>query len=105
MARAIGDFSTANPPEGDLFTLDFVNDLVPGDSIASATWAITVLVGVDPSAAACAMGPATIFGTKVTQKAGNFLAGVGYCMICTVVTRLGLVLILWAPLECEAVGC
>lgn len=105
MARAIGDFSSANTPETDLFTLDFVNDLVAGDSVVSATWTISVLVGTDNAADSYKIGDPTVFGSKVTQKAAGFLPGVEYCMTAQATTQFGLTPILWAPIQGEAIGC
>lgn len=105
MAKAIGCFSAADQSEVDLYTLDFVNDLIPGDAIDTAAWACTVAVGTDPDASSYLLGTPTIFGTKVTQKAGGFLPGIKYVMTATVATRQGLSLVLWAYLLGETIGC
>lgn len=105
MAQAIGQFSSADQGENELFTFDFVNDLAPGDSIASAVWEITVAVGVDADVADRAVGDPTIFGTRVTQRASGFLPGVQYVMACTITTTMGNDLELWSYLDGQTVGC
>jgi hypothetical protein len=106
VARAVGNFSPTNPPESELFTFDFVNDLRPGDSIASVTsWTNSVVEGVDPNVAGTVVGAATIFGTKVTQRMKNWAPGVIYSSCCLVHTAFGDDLDLWALCPDEAVGC
>lgn len=109
MAQAIGQFSSANQPESELFTFDFVNDLTPGDSILASpapVWGLTVAVGSDPNAQMYRLfGLPTLSGTRVTQAAGGFLPGVRYVMTCVVSTASGLKLELWAYLDGQVVGC
>lgn len=104
MAKAVGCFSLADVGS-DLFTFDFANRLVAGDSIASASWVVTVADGADPDVGSIAIGSPTIFETKVTQKAAGFLPGVTYTMQANVVTNLGLTPNLWANITGETVGC
>lgn len=105
MAEAVGQFSITNTPESELFTFDFVNDLRPGDSIASAGWTCSAAVGTDAGAAGRVTGSPTVLGTRVTQRGGGFLPGVTYVMTALVHTALGDDLDLWAYLPCEAIGC
>ena len=106
-SRAVGDFTPTSPNVRRLFTFDFVNTVVPGDSIdpAQITLTIGVMTGTDATPLSHLVGLPSLFGTKVTQECENFLAGVEYYMLCNVTTRAGLKPALWAPLKCEPIGC
>lgn len=53
--------------DADVFTIDFVKGLNPGETIVSASIAIDVLTGTDAGAAARLAGPAIFTGSKVSQ--------------------------------------
>ena len=107
MAEAIGNFSSANPTESELFTFNFVNDLGAGDSIdtgQAAVWTCTVLEGED-SAAQSRITDVGFSGTKSTARGAGFLADVVYCLASTIKTTLGDTLTLWAQLPGKPIGC
>lgn len=105
--KAVGNFQDANPAEINYYGLDFTNELVPGDSIATAVWSCTVSenADLDPAPASRLLGDASVLGAIVTQKAGQFASGAQYVLSCTIQTRLGLARTLWSYLNGVPVGC
>ena len=111
MARAVGDFSPTNPPESELFSFDFTEQLRPGDSVKStvaAEWTCIVAVAGltgDPSPQDRLVDSPTIFGNITTQRMAGWVAGVTYAVSAEVETVLGDTLLLWAYCPDETVGC
>lgn len=83
------DFSDDYPPDTILYAIDFVNDLPPGDTIASAVWQVIVSTGSDPLPASHLNGAAVIVGTEVRQSISNLQSGVLYTMRALVTTQNG----------------
>lgn len=83
------DFSDAEPTDTIVYTIDFVQDLAVGDSIATAAWQIIVSSGVDPLASAHTVGAPVIVGTEVRQTVGGLISGNYYVMRALVTTALG----------------
>jgi hypothetical protein len=87
--REIADFTPKFVGDTERFSFAFAEDLELGETIASATWTVTVLSGVDPAAATMPQGPTKIDGAYVHQLVGGGLPGVTYKFSCTVVTSGG----------------
>lgn len=90
------DFTQKRSAEVEVFTLDFINVLA-GELILTATWAMTVYSGSDPSPNLMLQGGCTFVGGRVSQILRNGIAGVYYSPLCTVTTSGGRTLILPEP--------
>lgn len=88
------NFSPKRAAETEIFTIDYANDLAPGETIIAAVWTSSVVDGIDPNPSATIQGIASISGTKVSNKITAGLPGVRYAPICTAQTSLGQVLVL-----------
>jgi len=98
------DFDPSDTGENERYTLDFVNDLQAGDSIASAVWTCSTASkseGTDDAAAGCISGEAIFDGTKTTQRVTGMKAGVIYRLRADVVTLNGDTVALWSHVECK----
>jgi hypothetical protein len=90
------DWDPLDTAETDVFSLDFINDLNPGEGITAATFSITVTFGNDPSPSNMLIGPAGISGTIVSQTVSQPPApGVVYCLSALVTTTRKRQLELW----------
>lgn len=108
MAEAVGQFSEQNPGESEVFSLDFVYDLAPGDAIDPNTppvWTVGVAKGSDPDPQSHLTGDPQIQGTKALTRIQGLLVDVTYTLTARVVTLAGDTLELWAFLPCVPVGC
>lgn len=95
--RYVGrDFPIMDPSEQIDLTLDFVNDAARCDNIASATWTVAVVTGVDASASTRALGSISTSGQKVTQRMGGLLTGVKYKVTALATMQSGEVLGLYS---------
>lgn len=97
------DFDPMDPGETEILNFDFSNQLAPGETLASASWEITVASispVSDPSPASRLNGPAMVRqgGTIVYQKVSGPQAGVIYSMRALTATSQGNSLSLWAHL-------
>ena len=90
------DYDPSDTGEIEIYTLDFVNDLVNGETIASAVWTCTPIIGIDSNATSCVFGAATFSGTQTSQPFKNFVSGVYYQLLATVGTSLGNTKKLWS---------
>lgn len=88
------NFTPMRVTEAEIFTVDFSALLAPGETISSSVWAITVVDGQDPAAAAMIVGAASISGATSSQLIRGRVPGVRYAPICTVQTSLGQTLVL-----------
>ena len=88
------NFSSKRTGETEIFTIDFVNLLMQGELIDSATFAVQVVKGIDANASAMLNSLPAILGSKVSVMITGGLAGVSYVPLCTVVTNFGQTLIL-----------
>ena len=79
-------FSTKRIDEDRTHTIDFVNRLVTGETISTATVTATVYRGTDPNPSAIVSGSASISTTKVSQLIIDGLEGVIYCLKCVITT-------------------
>ena len=98
------DFDPSDTGESERYTLDFVNDLQPGDSIVAAVWTCEVAARSelpDDDAASHIIGAAGISGTKVTQRVSGLVPGVTYCLTAIATTSTGDAVSLWSHLECK----
>jgi hypothetical protein len=93
------DFDPSDTAEDEIYTLDFVNDLVTGETIASASWSCAVITGTDPSPASRVSGSASKSGSQTSQRFNGFIPGVSYQLIATVVTSLGNTKKLWSHVQ------
>lgn len=82
-------WSPKDPGSTEFFTVDFVRQLAPGDSIISASCACSVLSGADASAAAMVQGASVISGSNVSQSIQAGVAGVRYQLAFLVSTLQG----------------
>lgn len=80
------------PASHEFFTMDFVRQLAPGDSILSATCTAAVLDGTDPTPANILLNAVVINGTNVSQEIQAGVLGVRYLLTFTATTLLGEVL-------------
>lgn len=81
-------FDPKLPAGQEIFAFDFVKALSTGETITSASWAVTVLSGTDAAASTMASGPVTIAGSKVSQLIINGVSGVRYLIECIATTSL-----------------
>jgi len=98
------DFDPSDTGEDERYSFDFVNDLKPGDSIASVVWACGVAPRsevADSNAPASINGPPVFTGTKTTQRVSGLLPGVIYTLTATVVSTDGDTVSLWSHVECK----
>lgn len=79
-------FTQKNPAEIELFTMDFVDNLAPYETINSATATIEIKSGVDPSVGTMLTGVCLISGTKVSQMIQHGVDGNYYYLNITIVT-------------------
>lgn len=90
----MANFDPKRAAEAEVFTVDFVNKLLPGETIVSATWSVATVGGGDPSPSAMVQGGASVNGTAVSQLLTGGLPGVRYAPICTAQTSAGQTLVL-----------
>jgi len=99
------DFDPSQSGESERYSLDFVNDIQAGDSIASAVWACAVAARSevpDVGAASHIDGAAVFSGTKTTQRVSGMVPGVTYMLTATITTAPNNdVVQLWAHVECR----
>lgn len=77
---------------------DFTSRMGPAETISSASVAVSVFSGTDPSPSSMRNGSASISGQVVTQSITGGVLGVLYLLVCTVTTSLSQVLQLSAYL-------
>jgi hypothetical protein len=77
------DFTPKRAIETEVFTVDFINKLLPGETILSAVWSVTVAAGTDANPSAMVQGSAVINGSAVSQIITGGVPGVRYAPICT----------------------
>lgn len=77
------NFAPKRAAETEIFTVDFVNKLLPGETITSATWSVTAVAGTDPNPSAMIQASAAINGSAVSQIITGGVPGVRYAPICT----------------------
>jgi hypothetical protein len=80
------NFAPKRAGETEIFTVDFVNKLLPGETITSAVWSVTVVADIDPNPSAMVQGGAVISGSSVSQIIKGGVPGVRYAPICTAQT-------------------
>jgi len=98
------DFDPSDTGESERYSFDFINDLQPGDSIASVAWACSVSnrsQQSDPDAASRISEPPVYLGTKTTQRVTGMLPGVIYVLTATVTSTMGDAVSLWSHVECK----
>jgi len=99
--RVKPDYSPAQPTEAKRYGMDFTNDLLAADSVASCTITLVALNGIDPSPATRLSGPAIITGNIVQQLISNLVAGERYLVIFTATTSQAETLVLYGAVSCE----
>jgi hypothetical protein len=97
-------FSPKTPAGEEFFTLNFVRELAPNETILSAEWTVAVMQGVDANPSAMLSGSPVIVGTKVSQKLIGGVDGVQYCLTCVATTtgpqKIPLFDTLWVRASC-----
>ena len=99
------DFDPSDSGEAELYGFDFVKDVRPGDTLASAAWSCKVAAiseNADPDdPAAYIIGTAGAAGTKTTQSIAGFKPGVTYMLQATATMNSGDIVSLWSHVECK----
>lgn len=90
-------FSPKRASEVETFSVDFVNLLPSMVTIASASWSMTVLKGVDANANAMIQGQPAVAGSVVSTKIGAGVPDNFYAPICTAVLSNGNTVVLPEP--------
>jgi hypothetical protein len=103
MPQATEEFSPTDPTTIGPYLFNFTPFLSPGESISTATWALSVISGTDASPASHLVGTPAISGNAVTQVIGNLIGGVTYLALSTIVTSLGNQYSLWSDLYCTPI--
>lgn len=99
----IGDYSTMAPTESEYLSIDFVNDLPTGDSIASvSSVTLSVVSGTDLTPNSHLVGSPGVSGTTVSQKVSGLLDTVTYCFTVTIATSNSLTISNWAHILCQS---
>jgi hypothetical protein len=90
------DFPPATQDESNVYGLDFINDLGPGEQLLNSTWELTVRAGEDPLPVAHLQGPSKLITTQgnavptaTIQRIGGLLPGVTYTARAIVETDFG----------------
>ena len=82
-------FSYKITTESELFTFDFSQVLSPSETISTATSAVIVMNGVDPTPNDIIVGSAVISGQTASQRIANGVNDVTYRLSMTVTTSQG----------------
>lgn len=82
----MANFAPKRAAEIEVFTINFVNKLLPGETILSAVWSIAVVAGTDANPSTMLQGGAAISGSTVSQIIKGGVPGVRYAPICTAQT-------------------
>ena len=106
MSRTLLNFSAADPValETSNYSYNFGPDLAVGETISSATWVLTAIIGLDTSPATRLIGTPTNSGQVTTQAIGNLVAGETYLVRATVVTSNAQTLTAYSNVSCVAVA-
>ena len=97
-------WDVANPTESQVYSYDFINDLGTGETLVTASFALTVLEGTDNTPSSRLTGVSGINGSVASQRVQFLNAGVVYVLACTVTTSLSNTITLSAKLSCQAVS-
>jgi len=81
-------FSYKITTENEQFTFDFSTVMSTGETISSATSAVEVVSGTDPSPSSILVGTPVASGQQVAQRIYNGLDGVIYRIEITIITSL-----------------
>jgi hypothetical protein len=91
------DFAPRVIGERPILALDFINNLYIGETIATASWSLSVLSGSDSQPGIRVVGTAGISGSVVSQlfdfATATIASGTRYLLECEIVTSLGETLI------------
>ena len=98
------DYDQSEPGENEIYTLDFVRDMLAGETLSGATWTCVAVSGTDASASTRISGSATVSGTQTSQRCTGFLDGVKYRLEATVTTSLSNTKKLWSHVSVKAPG-
>ena len=100
------DFSPQERIENEVFGLDMVNDLEPGEELISSVWTIKVVSGEDLDPKDHLEGPPKVVvptgGTLKTcsiQRIANLLPGVTYRVQAVAITTQGNTKSLWSHIR------
>ena len=88
----ITTLSAKDPDETISVGAEFAELMADGETLTTATVAITVLRGTDPGAAAMLVGAASASGSVAAQLVGSGVAGVDYQITFTANTSMSQVL-------------
>src|SRR5215475_9305388 len=87
---------------------DFVNDVMPGETLSSAVWTVAVVSGTDANPMSHLQGPTRVITpdgstqqTATVQGIGGLLPGVVYRVRALASTNLGNVVPLHSHIFCE----
>jgi flagellar biosynthesis protein FliR len=92
VGRIVTNPKTLGATAGLFPAFDFTSAMSVSETILSASVAVSVYTGVDPSPSAILSGAATVSGKVVSQVLTGGVVGVVYALTCTAVTSLGQVL-------------
>lgn len=98
------DFDAADPQESEVYSFDFVRDLAPGETIASAVWTCEVAPDspvADAGAATRLVGPPGNDGQVTMQRVAGLVDGVKYVLQAVVTSSLGNQVSLWSNVTCD----
>ena len=94
------DWDPIDANETDIFSMDFRNDVNPGEGIVSASWSIGVSYGNDPVPSMRLVGNPGVLGTITSQTLTTAQSGVIYWLAALIVTTTGRRLELWGHVPC-----
>lgn len=95
------EFDDMDPTETDTFTIDFVRDLLVGETISSEAFVMEVVSGTDSRPNEKLVGGAFVSGTQVTQVISNPVPDVYYRLTAQITTSMARVLDLWSHFWCR----
>src|SRR5215467_8853344 len=102
------DFSPMEQDESRELTLDFVNDILDGESVTAATWKLEVRTGQDPDPESHLVGnpilvtpEGTTTQTATSQRIAGILPDVLYRVQAIVTTDKGNTVSLWSHVAGE----
>lgn len=102
------DFDPSDPPEDEIYSFDFINDLNADEELVSAVFDLSVKTGTDASVASRLSGLATVDTgadgrtTVASQRVVGLLAGVTYLIQCLALTDQDNQRNLWSHIICKA---
>lgn len=94
------DWDPLDASETDVFSLDFRNDVNPGEVVVTASWSIGVSYGNDPSPSSRLVGNPGVSGTITSMTVSTAQPGVIYWLAALATTTRGRQIELWGHVPC-----